>query len=430
MTIAYLFRKTAFPLRSCVQSKLSHNSGARTGMVSSELTAMSQLILQLMTLQQQRATGELVLTLDKKQAHPWRLFLYMGRIAYATGGSHPTRRWYRAMRSHCPDFFEPSWQETYHVTTEYWDTEVIHQAVAAGKISATQARSVIQNVVQEVFFTFIERQTLNLIWNPGVQLAGQSTFLSIEQVIQEALQLREQWRNQGLGSLQELLREFSPDLAPIIRNPELLQAKVTPPVYKNLTRLMRGKLNLWDIAIHMNKPLPAVMRSILPLLRQGALGLKTVPDALPPLTPPETPPPLIIPTEPKYRIACVDDSPLIITLLTEMLIPEGYDVIPITDPLQGIAKLLAEKPDLILLDLMMPSTNGYELCNFLRKTTLFNRTPIVILTSRDKMVDRMRAKQVGASDFLTKPPDPEKVLATLNRLLTPLEASRRSFQAA
>ena len=104
-------------------------------MVSSELTAMSQLILQLMTLQQQRATGELVLTLDKKQAHPWRLFLYMGRLAYATGGSHPTRRWYRAMRNHCPDFFEPDWQRTYHVTTEYWDTEVIHQAVAAGKIS-------------------------------------------------------------------------------------------------------------------------------------------------------------------------------------------------------------------------------------------------------------------------------------------------------
>ena len=99
------------------------------------------------------------------------------------------RRWYRAMRNHCPDFFEPGWQKTYHVTTEYWDTEVIHQAVAAGKISATQARSVIQNIVQEVFFTFIERQTLDLVWNPGVQLAGQSTFLSIEQRISKVVSL-------------------------------------------------------------------------------------------------------------------------------------------------------------------------------------------------------------------------------------------------
>ncbi len=399
-------------------------------MVSSELTAMSQLILQLMTLQQQRATGELVLTLDKKQTNPWRLFLYMGRLAYATGGLHPTRRWYRAMRNHCPDFFQPGWQTAYHITSDDWDTEVIHQAVAAGKISATQARSVVQNVVQEVFFSFIEKQSMDLVWNPGIQLIGQSTFLSIEQVIQEALQLREQWRNQGLGSLQELLRDFSPDLAPIIRNPELLQAKVTPPVYKNLTRLMRGKLNLWDIAIQMNKPLPAVMRSLLPLLRQGAIGLKTIPDALAPFAPPDTQPHPTPLSRPKQRIACVDDSPLIIDLLTDLLTPCGYEVIPIEDPLQGIAKLLAEKPDLILLDLMMPSTNGYELCNFLRKTTLFNRTPIVILTSRDKMVDRMRAKQVGASEFLTKPPDPEKVLATIERLLAPAEDRDRFLQSA
>ncbi len=390
-------------------------------MVSSDLTAMSQVILQLMTLQQQRATGELVLTLDKKQTTPWRLFFYMGRLAYATGGSHPIRRWYRAMRRHCPDFFEPGWQTGYHINTEYWDTEVIHQAVVVGKINPTTARSVIQSIVQEVFFTFIERPSLDLVWNPGIQLAGQSTFLSIEQVIQEALQLREQWRNQGLGSLQELLRDFSPDLAPIIRNADLLQSKVTPAVYKNLTRLMRGKLNLWDIAIQMNKPLPAVMRSLLPLLRQGALGLKTVPDALAPFSLPESKPAVIVDPIVKPRIACVDDSPLITNFLTEILTPEGYDVIAIDDPLQGIAKLLSEKPDLILLDLMMPSTNGYELCNFLRKTTLFNRTPIVILTSRDKMVDRMRAKQVGASDFLTKPPDPEKVLATIARLLMPTE---------
>ena len=398
-------------------------------MVSSEPTAMRQIIAQLMDLQQRRATGELVLTLDQKQANPWRLFLYMGRLAYATGGLHPTRRWYRAMRRHCPDFFEPGWQQNYHLATEHWDTDVIHQAVAAGRISATQARSVIQSVVQEVFFAFIERQTLDLTWNPGVQLTGQSTFLSIEQVIQESLQLREQWRNQGLGSLQELLRDFSPDLAPIIRDSDRLQSKVTALVYKNLTRLMRGKLNLWDIAIHMNKPLPAVMRSLLPLLRQGVLGLKTIPDALAPFSVLDAKPDSILTTLPRQRIACIDDSPLMIKVLTDLLTSNGYDVIPIEDPLHGIAKLLAEKPDLILLDLMMPNTNGYELCNFLRKTTLFSRIPIIILSSRDKMVDRMRAKQVGASDFLTKPPDPDKVLATIERLLTPPEERDRTPQA-
>ena len=212
---------------------------------------MSQLKLKLIALRQQRATGELILKLDHQQSTPWRIFLYMGRLAYATGGSHPVRRWRRAMRAHCPDFFEPGWQTQYRTTGDLWEADILHQAVVGGKITATQARSVVQTIVQEVFFTFIERQTIDTVWNSGVQLAEQVTFLSVEQVIQESLQLREQWRNQGLGSLQELLRDFSPDLAPVIRNAELLQSKVNEGTYKTLTRLMRGKLTLWDIALHL-----------------------------------------------------------------------------------------------------------------------------------------------------------------------------------
>jgi two-component system, chemotaxis family, response regulator PixG len=387
--------------------------------MASDITVMSQLMLKLMTLQQQRATGELVLTLDHQQTNPWRIFLYMGRLAYATGGSHPVRRWYRAMRAHCPDFFEPGWQAQYRGIGEVWEADVLHQAVAAGKVTATQARSVVQTIVQEVFFTFIERQTIDNQWNAGVQLVEQATFLSIEQVMQDSLQLREQWRNQGLGSLQELLRDFSPDLAPIVRNSELLQSKVSDNTFKTLTRLMRGKLTLWDIALQLKKPLPGVMRSLLPLIRQGAITLRTISDEVPPIaleSRPETPP-RSISKAPKKLIACIDDSPLIIGLLKEILEPQGYDILAISDPLHGIAMLLSQKPDLILLDLVMPSTNGYELCNFLRKTTLFQQTPIVILTSRDKMVDRMRAKQVGASEFLSKPPEPDKLLSTIARLL-------------
>lgn len=385
--------------------------------MASDITVMSQLTLKLMTLQQRRATGELILKLDYQQSTPWRIFLYMGRLAYATGGTHPVRRWHRAMRAHCPDFFEPGWQTQYRATGDMWEADILHQAVAGGKITAIQARSVVQTIVQEVFFTFIERQTIDTVWNSGVQLAEQATFLSVEQVVQESLQLREQWRNQGLGSLQELLRDFSPDLAPVIRNAELLQTTVNEGTYKTLTRLMRGKLTLWDIAFHLKKPLPSVMRSLLPLIRQGAITLCNVSDQLVPLPPSREPTQSPVAQIPRKLIACIDDSPLIIRVLKSILEPKGYDVLEITDPLEGIAKLLAHKPDLILLDLVMPTTNGYELCNFLRKTTVFQRTPIVILTSRDKVVDRMRAKQVGASDFLSKPPEPDKLLATIARLL-------------
>ena len=385
--------------------------------MASDITVMSQLKLKLIALRQQRATGELILKLDPQQSTPWRIFLYMGRLAYATGGTHPVRRWRRAMRAHCPDFFEPGWQTHYRITGDLWEADILHQAVTGGKITATQARSVVQTIVQEVFFTFIERQTIDTVWNSGVQLAEQVTFLSVEQVIQESLHLREQWRNQGLGSLQELLKDFSPDLAPVIRNAELLQRKVNEGTYKTLTRLMRGKLTLWDLALHLKKPLPSVMRSLLPLIREGAITLSHVNDQLVPVNPSREPTPAPVAQIQRKLIACIDDSALVISVLKSILEPNGYDVLEITDPLQGIAKLLDHRPDLILLDLVMPSTNGYELCNFLRKTTVFQNTPIVILTSKDKVVDRMRAKQVGSSDFLSKPPEPDKLLATIARLL-------------
>ncbi len=93
-----------------------------------------------------------------------------------------------------------------------------------------------------------------------------------------------------------------------------------------------------------------------------------------------------------------------------MLEPAGYEVVIIQEPLSGIATLVKHKPDLIFLDLVMPDTSGYNLCNFLRKTPAFQNTPIIILTSQDGLIDRTRARLAGASDFMTKPPDNQVML--------------------
>ena len=100
----------------------------------------------------------------------------------------------------------------------------------------------------------------------------------------------------------------------------------------------------------------------------------------------------------------------------------GIEVLAITEPLQSVSTLLERKPDLIFLDLIMPNTNGYELCTFLRKTTTFQEIPIVILTGRDGMIDRVRAKMSGSSDFMSKPPDQSKVLQILRKFLQNVDA--------
>lgn len=79
--------------------------------------------------------------------------------------------------------------------------------------------------------------------------------------------------------------------------------------------------------------------------------------------------------------------------------------------------MLTHRPNLIFLDLVMPNTNGYELCAQLRKLSFFRDTPIVILTGNDGIVDKAHAQLVKASDFLSKPVNSETVLRTIHKCL-------------
>jgi two-component system, chemotaxis family, response regulator PixG len=91
----------------------------------------------------------------------------------------------------------------------------------------------------------------------------------------------------------------------------------------------------------------------------------------------------------------------------------------ILNPLQGLAILLECKPDLILLDPDLSDTNGYEFCALLRKSPLFQHTPIIILTRQDGMIDRVRARLAGASEFISKPLESAQVLQVVQKHLQP-----------
>jgi two-component system, chemotaxis family, response regulator PixG len=219
-----------------------------------------------------------------------------------------------------------------------------------------------------------------------------------------------------LGYLQDWMVQFSPDLAPILKSPPNLASQVSPATFQSMIRLLQGKLTLWDVSLHMRRPLADVMRVLMPFIRQGVIELQNIPDAPVPCPVPANISSAIA-TAPRSLIACIDDSPAIGQIMESILTPQGYEVLSILNPLQGISILLERKPDLIFLDLVMPNTNGYELCTFLRKTTSFQETPIIILTGNDGVIDRVRAKLTGASEFLGKPPEPQKVLQTIQKYL-------------
>lgn len=369
----------------------------------------------LLLLHQQRATGELVVTHGKQPNLHWKIYFYLGRIVYATGGTHPVRRWYRAFKQNCPECFNASWLIQAQSEAELWEVDLLNQALGQGFISATQYKATVQSVVQEVMFILLGQKFFTTEWHPGQQISQHTAFLSAEQLIQESQHLRDQWRDCGLGFLQELMAHFSPDLAPILRKRLQLESQVSSDAYRSLLKLMRGQHTLWDVAIEMQRPLPLVLRSLLPWIRHGMIELKEVPD-LPALCSKPISVSSVESAANKALIACIDTHAATGHLLAQMVQPH-YELLNILNPLRGIPTLLERKPSLIFLDPTIVETNGYDFCALLSKTPELRNTPIVILTKQDGMVDRVRARLSGASEFLTKPPEAAKVQQVIQKYL-------------
>lgn len=117
------------------------------------------------------------------------------------------------------------------------------------------------------------------------------------------------------------------------------------------------------------------------------------------------------------RILVVDDEPHIRRVLEVILGSSGFDVVLASDGMQGLDNLSREPVDLILLDLMMPGANGLEILSKIRANPERANTPVIILTAKGQDTDREAALAGGASDFLTKPFSPKKLIARIEEIL-------------
>ncbi|BBD68437.1 response regulator receiver protein [Nostoc commune NIES-4072] len=104
-----------------------------------------------------------------------------------------------------------------------------------------------------------------------------------------------------------------------------------------------------------------------------------------------------------HKIVSVDDSPTILKEISRFLENENFSVVTINDPIKAVLSIIRHKPDLILLDLNMLGIDGYELCRIIRNNSIFQKTPIIFVTGNKGVLDKVKAKLVGASGYLTKP---------------------------
>jgi chemotaxis family two-component system response regulator PixG len=390
-----------------------HNANANAISIR-EFTAAKQVNF-FETFKRSRFNGQLLLKGSKGEQ--WCFYCYLGRLMYATGGIHPVRRWRRNLAVYFPEIaanLSTLQTDLSKLSLENsrvcWEYQLLSLWVEQEKICGAKTAQMIRATIVEVLFEITQAMEVTCQLKQDNLLSTSLMLIDAEQAIAEAQQLWQAWQAAKIA-------DRSPNSAPIIRQSQQLQQLTSPQVYQILKRLIDGQHTLRDLAVRMKRDVLTVTRSLLPYIQKGSIELIEVADLPVPVATPGRGGIARSLASTGPLIACVDDSPSICKTMEQILTAANYQFVGINDPLRAIALLLAQKPALIFLDLVMPNTNGYEICTQLRRLSFFRQTPIIILTGNDGIIDRVRAKMAGSSDFISKPIDPELVLRAIEKYL-------------
>jgi two-component system, chemotaxis family, response regulator PixG len=295
--------------------------------------------------------------------------------------------------------------------------------LASAEIDPSQLTAMLAAAARETIFDLLQySQGQKLIFRSQSEifLNRPPILVNTEEVIAQAEQEWQEWNKQKLSNI-------SPNKTPVIQHPVQLYRQTTPIIYQNLVQVITGKRTLRAIAVEIDEDLLLLTRSLTRYIQTGIIELLDLPDLQLPKIGNK-----LLPESNKDRpiangsrspsgqvklVICIDDSPQVCELMRSIITDAGYRFISIQDSTQALPRLLENKPDLIFLDLIMPKVNGYEICGQIRRVSGLAKIPIVILTGKDGLLDRLRSKVVGASEFVCKPITKESIENSLRRYI-------------
>lgn len=399
-----------------------------------EIESLSELIKHIQSCELQQFTGRLDLDIKESSHSLWSLFFCAGKLVGAASEMHPVRCWHRQLAQVLPQYV----LATHHrqLDQPQWSYFSIQNLLRQGKVSRQQLETVIEGCVTEILFDIFQQDQQRVERLP-IQINYRRVPPQFQELLQVPISSQRVWLNSSRSWnawKQAGFEQYSPNLAPVVWSAEELRKHTSPAAYQNVTALVDGDRTLRDLAIRLKQPLVSLTRSIMPYVNRGIMGLIEVEDFNTSIPSNSSPPvDLSAPTfrqpEPnKPLVVYIDDSRFDRIAMGQILFKAGYRFINIQDPLQALPTLIEQKPALIFLDLLMPVTNGYEVCAQIRRVSALKNTPIIMVTSRDGIVDRVRAKLVDATGFITKPIASEKVLTTLREYLPTVQAEHPSPQ--
>jgi twitching motility two-component system response regulator PilG len=277
-----------------------------------------------------------------------------------------------------------------------------------GSLNPVQGRNIIKGMVYETMFDLLSLHQGAFTFETSPPLSPQLMTIEVSPLVAQIAKQIQEWKQ-----LHPHIQ--SPDQCPVIVGLEQLRSNLKEHTFNHLVRRLDGKTSIRQMARFLNRDLLAIAKALYPYIYQGSIQL------LPPhdvgIGGDRSPDKSWFPPTRSPRIMCIDDGATIRKAVEYILNQQGYEVVTVGDPVRALSAVFQVKPDLILCDIAMPELDGYEICAMLRKSTAFRQTPIVMLTGKDGFIDRVKARVVEATDYLTKPFGAQELITLIEKYI-------------
>ena len=338
----------------------------------------------------------------------WLVFFLNGRIIYATNAEQNNQRLKDYLGRYQLEDTLNELDIPESPTADNLEYRSLWMLLENHSLDPAQGRTILDGMIRETLFDLLGLHSGSFSFEVGPALTPQLTTFDTGQLASQVVRQVQLWK-------QFYPHIRSPDQCPLLIDRDEIQERLAEQTLQTLSDWATGHIAIRKIARTRNRDIPTVARVILPYVQQGIIQLIDPPaarveldrqavaqgqDALP-------------------LIACVEDSQTVRRAIEKTLQALGYRTIGFPDPIAALGGLFTARPDLILCDITMPELDGYELCAMLRQPTTFRRPPIIMLTGRDGFLDRVHARTVGATDYLSKPFKKHELRALVERYVGP-----------
>jgi twitching motility two-component system response regulator PilG len=356
---------------------------------------MTRVVEALKDIIQQELSGQLIIKDALDPSITWEAYFGNGKLHFATSTLGQKERLTYLTRHHHPDF------NLSEFTVGQSDYKFICHQWQSGRLSLQQVRQLAFTSTQEAFVHIMAIGNAEMEFNLDAHLDVLILSTSVQQVITPVKQLIWQWQKIRPHITSPLVRVYLSNIDSLYKL--LWQQLQSTKAIESYQAALTQNLCLYSTANQLNIDVQELSHMLLPLVRNRSAQISSYGQKQ---------------DEERPLIACIDDSQTVQNSVKLTLEAQGYEVIGLLKPAQAMTKLIRTHPMLILLDISMPDINGYELCQLLRKSPSFKHVPILMLSSRDGLFDKLKAKMVGANDYMTKPFTPTDLVNLVNKYVS------------